>query len=447
MGVIERLLALLGLRISPESLTKKAAQFAAREDVMAAVEQYKKALTADPLYVPAYDGLGKVYYRMGFRDEADREFAIADGLEKLKTDPSDVEAGVKMGRAMLDKGLNKQAAALLEPVWKASNKNRTHPDLLKIMGVANKAIGSDKRARELFRLGLEKWSRDPDFYLHLSSLEIAEGNKEEGERLGNIARLMAKMRSDPGDATSRYNLGVLFYKRKLYNDAAEYLRQAVKIDDQNAGYWTFLGECYIQAGMHQVAVDAFKKAIKVAPADPQPHKLLSKVYHLMGKFDESRASKELAVVLDGGQNGASNPTQGARFVKYLLNIGQVNEAGEQLERMLEQWPDSLDLKVIHGRLLFRDKKYQEAVDVLKDVAEAKEKWAEPHLWMAMAYQRLGDSMSALAEGQLATRLAPKSHAAHKVLGDILREQKKFGMAENAYETAENLKPKKKGKKA
>lgn len=447
MGVIERLLSLLGLRISPESLTKKAAQFAAREDVMAAVEQYKKALTTDPLYVPAYDGLGKVYYRMGFRDEADREFAIADGLEKLKTDPSDIEAGVKMGRAMLDKGLHKQAAALLEPVWKASNKNRTHPDLLKIMGVANKTIGNDKRARELFKLGIEKWSRDPDFYLHLSSLEIAEGNKDEGEHLGHIARLMAKIRSDPGDAASRFNLGLLFYKRKLYSDAAEYLRQAVTIDEQNSKYWTFLGECYVQAGLNPVAVDALKKAVKVAPADPEPHKLLSKVYHLMGKFEESRASKELAAVLDGGQNGAQNPVQGARYVKYLLNIGQVKEASEHLTKMLEQWPDSLDLKVIHGRLLFRDKQYQDAVNVLKEVAQAKDKWAEPHLWMAMAYQRLGDSMSALAEGQLATRLAPKSHAAHKVLGDILREQKKFGMAENAYETAENLKPQTKGKKA
>ena len=63
----------------------------------------------------------------------------------------------------------------------------------------------------------------------------------------------------------------------------------------------------------------------------------------------------------------------------------------------------------------------------------------------MAFQRIGDKMSALAEGQLATRLAPKSHTAHKVLGDILREQGKFSMAENAYETAEHLKPSKKDK--
>ena len=54
-------------------------------------------------------------------------------------------------------------------------------------------------------------------------------------------------------------------------------------------------------------------------------------------------------------------------------------------------------------------------------------------------------MSALAEGQLATRLAPKSHVIHKIFGDILREQKKFGMAENAYETAENLRLSQKGK--
>ncbi|MEW5723838.1 MAG: tetratricopeptide repeat protein, partial [Thermodesulfobacteriota bacterium] len=126
----------------------------------------------------------------------------------------------------------------------------------------------------------------------------------------------------------------------------------------------------------------------------------------------------------------------------LLSISFYEDAENKLEEFLLKWPDSHDLKVIHGRILFKNGNYLEALGILKEVAQAREDWAEPHIWMAMAYQRLGDSMSALAEGQLATRLAPKSHTAHRVLGDILREQKKFSMAENAYEMAENLRTKK-----
>lgn len=442
MSLIQKLFALLGLKASPESLTKKAAAFAAKEDVMASVEQYKKALEIDPYYVRAYDGLGKVYFRMGFREEADREFAIADGLEKLAEDSGDVESATKMGRAMMAKGMNKQATAVLEPVLKKHPRNK---ELLKVMGLCYKEMGVIKRARELLKAGLEKWPRDSDFYLHLGSLELKAGNNTEGERLTNIARLMSKCEIDPSDAQARFELGLLFMKKNLLNDAAEFFRQAVGIDKRNVEYWQRLGECYQQAGLHPAAIDSFKQVAKLEPSDPRPHKALAMLYKLLGKFEESRASKELANLLESGQSEIKNAQQAARFIKYLLSIGKTEDARKHLENALESFPDSVDLKAIYGRFLFKEEKYQEAVSILNEVAGEKDNWAEPHIWMAMAYQKMGDAMSALAEGQLATRLAPKSHVAHKVLGDILREQKKFSMAENAYETAENLKHSKKDK--
>jgi Flp pilus assembly protein TadD len=313
------------------------------------------------------------------------------------------------------------------------------------MGVSYKNIGADKKARDLLRAGMERWPRDPDFYLHLGSLEIKAGNKEEGERLNNIARMMSRIESDPTDADARADLGRLFFGRGMFSDAAEYLRQALSVAGSRADIWTLLGECYTKAGQYPAAVDAFKQATRLEAADPRPHRALAQVFQLLGRFDESRAAKEVAGVLEGGQGELKDASQGARYVKYLLSIGKTEDAETSLNEMLDRWPDSLDLKVILGRVLLKRNQNKDAVLVLKEVAQEKEKWAEPRILLAMAYQRLGDKMSALAEGQLATRLAPKSHTAHKVLGDILREQGKFSMAENAYETAEHLKPTKKEK--
>ena len=150
MGLIDRILSLLGLRTSPSALTRKGLAYQAREDVVHAAENFKKALAADSLYVPAYDALGKMYFRMGLRDEADREFAIADGLEKLAKDPTNIDAAIKMGRAMMEKRLHKEAASLLEPVFKHHPR---HSELMKILGLCYKTLGVGKRARELLKAG------------------------------------------------------------------------------------------------------------------------------------------------------------------------------------------------------------------------------------------------------------------------------------------------------
>ena len=442
MGLIDRLISLFSFSVSPENLVRKGRSLAAKGEYMAAVEQFKKALAEDPLYIPAYDGLGKAYFRLDFRKEADREFAIADGLERLRIEPDDVEAAVKMGRAMMDKGLHRLAVGYLDPLAKKHPRN---PDLLKTAGLLHRGMSNDKRALELLRAGVKLMPRDPEFYLYLGVLETKVGNKEDGERLTNISRLMGRIQSDPMDAVGRYELGRHFYDRELYSDAAEYLRQALGLDRVKLDYWLFLGECYQKAGLYPAAMDAYKQASKYHPSDPRPHKSMAQVNQFMGKFEEARTSKQAASILEAGRSEQQTPQQVAKFVKYLLSIGQNDEARASLNTNLSKWPDSLELLLIHGRLLVKDANYMEAIHILRQVVEQKESLAEPHIWMAVAYQRLGESMQALAEGQLATRLAPKSHAIHRLYGDILREQKKFGMAENAYETAEHLKPSKKAK--
>lgn len=442
MGLIQRLLALLGVRVTPESLTKQAAQYAAREDTMRSVESYKQALAMDPLYVPAYDGLGRVYFRLGFREEADREFAIADGLESLVKDPADVQAAIKMGRAMLEKEMYKIAASLLEPVLKLVPDDR---ELLKVLGANYKALGHFKRARELYQYGLDRWPQLPDFHLEIGEVDIRTGREAEGQKLISYGRLLGRLAANPMDAGAQMEMAKLHLEKNAFNDAAKIVRQLLKNDRKNQEYWLFLGEIYLRSGLYPAAEDTIKQAAKLMPSDPRPQKLLASTYRLTGRLNESKAAKELAAMLEAGQKEGQTPGEAAKFIKYLLSIGDIGNAEARLGQLLIKWPDSSDLLIIQARLLYKNKSYPEAVNVLKAVAEERPTWAEPHMWLAMCYQRMGDNMAALAEGQLSTRLAPKSHAVHKVLGDILREQKKFAMAENAYETADNLKAAQKDK--
>ena len=75
---------------------------------------------------------------------------------------------------------------------------------------------------------------------------------------------------------------------------------------------------------------------------------------------------------------------------------------------------------------------------MQDVAKDDEKRVEPHILLALAYNRIGQNMAALAEGLLAVRLAPQNASAHQILANIYREQKRFTLAATSYETAERL---------
>jgi len=89
-------------------------------------------------------------------------------------------------------------------------------------------------------------------------------------------------------------------------------------------------------------------------------------------------------------------------------------------------------------MLFQDNQLERTLEVMLEVANLNPQAAEPHLYMAMAYNRLGQNMNALAEGQLSTRLAPDNPESHKILGDIYRDQEKFSLASASYETSERL---------
>ena len=158
----------------------------------------------------------------------------------------------------------------------------------------------------------------------------------------------------------------------------------------------------------------------------------------MGQFEEAQNLKTLADTLAIGLKPEPDHRETVLFMKYLFGIHEDAEAMEWLDRGLQRWPYHGELITTKVKILYNEYRYKEAVALLKRLISVKQDMAEPHMWIAMCYQRLGNQMAALAEAQLATRLAPKSFTAHKVLGDILKEQKKTSQANAAYEVADMI---------
>lgn len=435
MDFFSWILSLFGLSVSPEYLIKKGAGQAAKGNISAAVEHYKKAINIDPHSSGAYDGLGRVYFQMDLREQAAREFAIADGLEALSRNPDDLYAALKTGQALMSKSNHDLARNCLQPLFKLNPNN---VKLLKALGSCYKSLNENENALSYFNAAVRLDHHDPELYLKLGELELASGNNDTGKWFMDMSRNLNQAKDDSTDTASRYGIASLYIQKKQFQTALPFIIKTVEIDPKFVDGWLALSEVYKNLDQPQPGISAIEQVIKINPEDPEPHLRLADFYVQAGEISKARSIRETAQILQSGMDGANNAKQAGKYIKYLFHQGKTDKAQDQLAGARTRWPDDIFLKFLEGRICFQQERFDEALKLMQDVVKENEKLVEPHIFLALAYNRLGQNMAALAEGQLSTKLAPQNAHVHQVLGDIYRKQKKFSLAATSYETAERL---------
>jgi tetratricopeptide (TPR) repeat protein len=479
--IFDMLLTALGLQRKPESMLRRAQSLAAKGRHAAAIKWFRDILSLRPLTIAAYDGLGRVYFRMGLTEEANREFTIADSLERLVNNRDDLEAACSLAMALLERKQAKMAVSLLEPILIAHFYTPTNANLLKKMGLLYAELRSTKKLFQVYEAGLAQYPNDYEFYILKGNLEVKLGRVQDGEKLIRFGRLMGRLKEDPNDVNANMSMGELCVKENRIPEGLSYLREAARLSPDNSGVRWRLFNLYQKQGSYQEALHYFLEVLEIEPnneelkyklADfyrknhhpeeakiiiqalvdlnprqPRPRYFLASLLSDMGRSEEAQNVKTLADTLAIGLKKDPDHQEMVIFMKYLYSIGANKEGTQWLDRGLAKWPYHGELIITKVKLLYAEYRYKEAIPLLKRLISVKNDLAEPHMWMAMCYQRLGNHMAAMAEAQLATRLAPKSFTSHKVLGDILKEQKKVSQANAAYEVANMLQLNLKGKAA
>jgi tetratricopeptide (TPR) repeat protein len=470
--IFDMLLSSMGFQRKPASMLKRAQSLAAKGRYADAIKWFRDILYLRPLTISAYDGLGRVYFRMGLTEEANREFTIADSLERLVNNRDDLDAACSLAKALLDRKQSKMAVSLLEPVLIAHFYTPNNSDLLKRMGNLYADIRSTKKLYQVYEAGLAQHPDDHEFYILKGNLDIKLGRTTEGEKLIRWGRLMGRLKDNPSDVNALMSFGELCIKENKLEEGLENLRQAATLSPDNSGIRWRLFNLYQKQGQYAEALRFFLEVVNIEPdneelkyklADfyrknrhyeealeiyktmatnhprqPRPRAIMASLLQDMGQFDEAQSLKNLADTLAIGLKPNPDHIETVKFMKYLFSIHQQAEAMEWLNKGLTKWPYHGELIITKVKILYNEYRYKEAVNLLKRLISVKHDMAEPHMWIALCYQRLGNHMAALAEAQLATRLAPKSFTCHKVLGDILKEQKKVSQANAAYEVADMI---------
>ena len=73
-----------------------------------------------------------------------------------------------------------------------------------------------------------------------------------------VESLKQAIRINPDDADAHYNLGVAYGNLGLYKDAIEAYKQAIRIDPDNAAAHCNLGEVYLLIGDRNSALNEYK---------------------------------------------------------------------------------------------------------------------------------------------------------------------------------------------
>jgi tetratricopeptide (TPR) repeat protein len=470
--IFDMVLAGLGFQRKPANMLRRAQTLAAKGRHADAIKWFRDILYLRPLTIAAYDGLGRVYFRMGLTEEANREFTIADSLERLVNNRDDLEAACSLSQALIERKQAKMAASLLEPVLIAHFYAPTNQNLLKKMGLVYAELRATKKMYQVYEAGLLQHPDDHEFYILKGNLEVKLGKIAAGEKLIRWGRLMGRLKENPQDINANMAMGELCIKENKTDEGLSHLREAAQLSPENTGIRWRLFNIYQKQGNYLEALRYFQEVLAIEPdneelryklaefyrrnrhydesfqiyktltlkhpRDPRPQRLMASVMKDMGETEEAEKAEALAATLAIGVKEQPDHRETVEFMKYLFSINATKEALEWLEKGLAHWPYHGELIITKVKILYNEYRYREAVNLLKRLISVKHDLAEPHMWMALCYQRLGNNMAALAEAQLATRLAPKSFTSHKVLGDILKEQKKLSQANAAYEVADMI---------
>lgn len=107
-----------------------------------------------------------------------------------------------------------------------------------------------------------------------------------------IAKLESRLAEKPDDAEGWRMLGWSYFQTERYAEAATALRQATKLDPENAQTWSFLGEALVLASsetgrMPRDAKAAFDKAIRLDPKDARARYFQAVALDLSGRHRQA----------------------------------------------------------------------------------------------------------------------------------------------------------------
>ncbi len=408
-----------------------------------ALDTFQHALKLAPNSIKTLNNVGNVYAAQGKFDLAVKEFR-----KVLSIEPANAEGNYNLGLVLLAKGAPSEAILSFHRVrptniptqlnliraYLQSGKTTEGLNLAKVFSA--KHDGDEDSVQQHFTLGVllasEKQYRtaqlelekanalQPDTFEILYNLGQAYVRNRDYSRaepvLGRALKLrpdspetmllMAQAASDQGDQSDALDLLMRAHKlapqntdvilrlarismsQKYFEDSIPLLESGVKLAPQRADLHAALGESYFTSGKTEKAIEEFQTFIELAPS-AQSYAFMGFAYRHLGRFDDARAYFQKGL--------KRNP----RDASCLFNLGYLEEqrgnhasAEVFFQQALRAQPDFPDALMELADLRITNKRFDEAVVLLKKYVKASRDPASGYYKLAMVERALHQTQAA-----------------------------------------------------
>jgi tetratricopeptide (TPR) repeat protein len=277
-------------------------------------------------------------------------------------------------------------------------------------GLASSKAGDAAAARVALEESLRLVPRQPRAIHAIAALDLAAGRSDDA--LAGFQKVLAFDRSTPDlvprelEAQTLNNIGVIFYSRQQYEDAAEALERAVALAPRDARAWFNLGLARLALGRKIDGMKALERAHELDRADAEISLRLAQLYREASSWIEG-----VALLVEATRLHPDDPALTLELAWAQKGIG--NSAGmmASLARTIELDP-------------------QNRTGAALAAARAR----------AEAELAAGDLAAAGADATRATELAPGDGAAWALLGLVRRQEGRMTEAAANLEKAVALDP-------
>jgi tetratricopeptide (TPR) repeat protein len=369
----------------------------------------QQALSVAPALASAAKKLASLLAKLGrfAESRAVLERAVA-------AEPRSAELLIELGALLIDH-LRRTAdadpalaAAALSALLQAESlaDGAEDPRLQSLIGWARIFTGRIPEAVSLFGAllqGLEALTVDQKVDAHSG---LAEALLRSGDFPTAIHNLQAALQISPNDARLRARLGEAFAASGLHEDALEAFRKILANKPDDIPALSGLAASLLALHRTEDAAAALHQASELDPSNPEHPMRLAEIQLQSGDGTQTRS--EMARALQSA--GEGNADIGLRCGKILASLKEYAEAASVLEKTLEHHPASVPLLTALGDAFSHSGLHAKAFEMFRRAADAEPEQSGHLAAAAEALWADGRKSAALAFLKKAVQIDPKNAA-------------------------------------
>lgn len=455
------------------------------EYVSFAVEEYKKALNADPDSPQLHTGLAELYFRTGRAHEAE-----STARELLKTSPDNVDAHKLLGRLYLRQlGDGQNAVSSSSPAGNVLDQAiaeferivALQPSSVEdrmVLGQLYTVKHDSKRAEEQFKKAATLEPDSEEVILNLARLYAENGNVAQAAKVIEAvpeADRTGKMEFALGAAYDQLKQGkdaIAAYQRAadlepndvhmleayalaLLNDnqldaGLKQYKHIAELDPDNAGALVHIAEIQRRQQKYEEALSTIRKARKRDPESLEAGYNEGLLLDVLGRYEDAAQTYEKMVELTSHANGAYTAEEKNNRGIFLERLAAVYHEQNKTAEAIATYDKLIELggeqatRGYQGEVdVYRDaKQFEKAVEVSRKAVEANPKDRDLKLMLAGELLDAGKTDEGLNMAKTLLTNGADDRQVLLALGQLYVRARRWKEAEEAFAKASVLTTKK-----